>query len=1055
MDAYINPICAALFDVATFPFSRLTGPLNCKEKPRPADFDLSVIYHAHDPEVDIVLVHGLGTDSRSAWSVAGSDFCWPSSALPHKLGVDARILAYDYDSTFRTPEYLTCRTLLHQTRGLVEALARHRKKNPARPIIFVCHSLGGIVVKNALVNARTSQEEELVAVHSATVGVVFLGTPHTSSHDRLAASLCRILDVDARDEIGLELHQRSANLAYNLERFKPLATNLHICAITETPTLTRNDTDLDKPPNCRYHKTFGLVRDHASLCKYSDPEDPDLDLVIASIREICERAKENAEQNKSLGPRLQTHRRMVAGDVVCEVGMGKALKRAINRVRKVDLRHGSQADGQSKSASLTKHQLSSLDHYFVKWIKPVSSPDRDRDASPIVILQGPAGSGKTSTALRFVDANQHNYASIFWVNATNRKALKMSFRDIANRIISGCPGSQNAAANLLGLDGIGLQGPDELSDEDLGIAVQAVTEWLTRPHQQKWLLVLDGLSLASGYPTPAIWTAQHGESESWRELLGLLPPTTGKAGHIVITTRSTVAISGPKIIPFKTPHRRRAPKVSNPSPGLDKTPKSLPTCWARVLELTLFLSDQTCPNVPDLLLETKWLKSCERLEMPGLAYDEHCFRLSDALRSSSVESLLDPDSSSEEAGSMAKAVSRIWEALNRGIQSIRSKRDLVFAWDAEAQIAQNISALLRNLKRYDKGLKGQALWETILFGDDKDWADLAFICETHAEYSTAKKLFEVEREKQEEGSKAQFALRLDCARVYQRFKNYRDAESQYKEIDRSESKELRIAACRQFASMQASRGKYAEAAEKLSGVLALEDPFGDDAWQKQVAESMGELATYLARDGNRSAASAILQRMLVPLEVTRGRMHPATLNTMEALSMIKLDEGELSQAQNLLQRVYDSQKERLGEKHPVTLMCWYKMAAASDLGGDPERAEALYVDCLEAAVESLGPYHPSLIMIRVAFFRCLRTLRKLDEAKEQLRMLEEGTQRFPDLYPVTMARQIVPVLNGVVSVDEVELGSELSRRATLGMDIFYGNEAESEEDSVDGQEEFY
>jgi predicted alpha/beta hydrolase family esterase len=45
-----------------------------------------------------------------------------------------------------------------------------------RPIIFVAHSLGGVIVKRALVEAKL--DDSYKAIHDATYGIAFFGKPH-------------------------------------------------------------------------------------------------------------------------------------------------------------------------------------------------------------------------------------------------------------------------------------------------------------------------------------------------------------------------------------------------------------------------------------------------------------------------------------------------------------------------------------------------------------------------------------------------------------------------------------------------------------------------------------------------------------------------------------------------------------------------------------------------------------------------------------------------------------------------------------------------------------
>lgn len=64
--------------------------------------------------------------------------------------------------------------------NLLTAIATHREDDGTndRPIIFVCHSLGGLVCEDALSTAQQRPERHLKKVLHCTRGMVFLGTPH-------------------------------------------------------------------------------------------------------------------------------------------------------------------------------------------------------------------------------------------------------------------------------------------------------------------------------------------------------------------------------------------------------------------------------------------------------------------------------------------------------------------------------------------------------------------------------------------------------------------------------------------------------------------------------------------------------------------------------------------------------------------------------------------------------------------------------------------------------------------------------------------------------------
>lgn len=51
-----------------------------------------------------------------------------------------------------------------------------------RPIIFVCHSLGGLVCQDAVLSSKASPERHLQQILRCTRGILFLGTPHSGTN---------------------------------------------------------------------------------------------------------------------------------------------------------------------------------------------------------------------------------------------------------------------------------------------------------------------------------------------------------------------------------------------------------------------------------------------------------------------------------------------------------------------------------------------------------------------------------------------------------------------------------------------------------------------------------------------------------------------------------------------------------------------------------------------------------------------------------------------------------------------------------------------------------
>ncbi|KAG4437170.1 hypothetical protein IFR05_007326 [Cadophora sp. M221] len=134
------------------------------------------------PTVDIVFVHGLGGNRETSWSHTQTGVCWPKDFLPHDIP-SARILSWGYDSDIiRFFKMTSSNKLRNHAESFAFALANHREDCPGRPIIFICHSLGGLICEQALLCCRSSNEKRMKSVLDCTGAVIFMGTPHSGSH---------------------------------------------------------------------------------------------------------------------------------------------------------------------------------------------------------------------------------------------------------------------------------------------------------------------------------------------------------------------------------------------------------------------------------------------------------------------------------------------------------------------------------------------------------------------------------------------------------------------------------------------------------------------------------------------------------------------------------------------------------------------------------------------------------------------------------------------------------------------------------------------------------
>lgn len=112
---------------------------------------------------------------------------WPRDLVPSTLP-HARVLTYGYDTRIRHkagPD-INKDTLCDIAWNLLVSLEGSRRHGPSRPILFIVHSLGGIVVKEMLRRAKACQlgQAHLRNVFQSTVGIIFFGTPHAGADPR-------------------------------------------------------------------------------------------------------------------------------------------------------------------------------------------------------------------------------------------------------------------------------------------------------------------------------------------------------------------------------------------------------------------------------------------------------------------------------------------------------------------------------------------------------------------------------------------------------------------------------------------------------------------------------------------------------------------------------------------------------------------------------------------------------------------------------------------------------------------------------------------------------
>jgi pimeloyl-ACP methyl ester carboxylesterase len=146
---------------------------------------------------DVVFVHGLGGGSYSTWT-DGSDEqrFWPSWIGADFPNAGVWTLGYRADVSAWTSESMP---IADRGTSILETLSNDGIGE--RPVVFITHSMGGILVKQILRHATSFGVERWESIASRTCGIAFLATPHAGADLAGFAELARLV-LRTNEQVG-------------------------------------------------------------------------------------------------------------------------------------------------------------------------------------------------------------------------------------------------------------------------------------------------------------------------------------------------------------------------------------------------------------------------------------------------------------------------------------------------------------------------------------------------------------------------------------------------------------------------------------------------------------------------------------------------------------------------------------------------------------------------------------------------------------------------------------------------------------------------------------
>ncbi|RYP73119.1 hypothetical protein DL769_004280 [Monosporascus sp. CRB-8-3] len=389
---------------------------------------LTVVVPHDNPTLDIVFVHGFTGHPERTWRHKRGDFkqsegdhdetsepqCksrrlnpfstahrdkdsahsavfWPRDLLPTTVP-NARVMTYGYDTHIRHwAGQPVCRNTVRDIAwDFLVALEAGRRAKPARPLLFVVHSLGGIVVKELLRRSSGCRQGQshLRSVFESAKGIMFFGTPHDGADPRgilqhIAELVIKAIGFKVNEQIVNSLLPSSERLGELRDEFGPLAYEQRwiIHSFQEqlgTKALNGRKVVEDTSSYLNLHAietTEHIGRNHMDMCRFSGPEDVEYKKVAAALRRMTANLPENQVPNPR--PSLTPEQRQQLRDSL--------------RFDQIDARHMNIKSAHAKTCKWLRKKDEYLD-----WLSPSKLPDHHG----FLWVKGKPGTGK-STLMKF------------------------------------------------------------------------------------------------------------------------------------------------------------------------------------------------------------------------------------------------------------------------------------------------------------------------------------------------------------------------------------------------------------------------------------------------------------------------------------------------------------------------------------------------------------------------------------------------------------------------------------------------------------------------------
>ena len=329
---------------------------------------------------------------------------WPQDLLP-QVFPQARILTWGYNVQLKHMLTSTSKESIFQHAGVLLsdlALLRTSSADKQKNLIFIAHSLGGIVVKDALSRSRneTTWIDEILP---ATIGVIFLGIPHHGSKKASLAKqvmkLAKTFYQDTDTKIIRALEEKSDVLERVTRGFGQVlsAGKIKVHSFQEADK-TNGIMIVEKHSSAIGYldETTGTIHaDHRNMAKFRSDDDRGFQSVVAVLHRWLEETNQSQAQ-PSIAAKSGIQQSKLPDGLIFDENFHREYEDCVKSLDIAEARD--RMRNVTQAYKETYNWLFDSQICFRRWLI-------GKDTKPIFWIYGKPGSGK-STLMKFAMTHQ-------------------------------------------------------------------------------------------------------------------------------------------------------------------------------------------------------------------------------------------------------------------------------------------------------------------------------------------------------------------------------------------------------------------------------------------------------------------------------------------------------------------------------------------------------------------------------------------------------------------------------------------------------------------------